>query len=54
VTGEQWTRCAASSTVMHYRIQGGTHAWPGTREATRTIDATTLIWDFFKNQRLDQ
>jgi polyhydroxybutyrate depolymerase len=51
VTGERWTRCAGSSTVVHYRIHGGTHAWPGTRDATRTIDATTLIWDFFNRTR---
>lgn len=34
----------------HYRIDGGGHTWPGSlmRGANRDIDATKLIWEWFK------
>ena len=36
--------------VEHYKINNGTHSWPGTTVgvANRTINATQLTWDFFK------
>lgn len=38
------------SVVEHYRINNGSHSWPGTSfgEANRDINATDLIWEFFK------
>jgi polyhydroxybutyrate depolymerase len=40
--------------VAHYRIEGGGHSWPGSTVevpnlgvTTHTIQATTLIWQFF-------
>lgn len=35
--------------VEHYKINNGTHSWPGTTVgvANRTINASELIWEFF-------
>lgn len=52
VTGERWTGCHAGAVLMHYRINGGSHAWPGAPQGTQTIRATPLIWQFFAGQRL--
>jgi polyhydroxybutyrate depolymerase len=53
VTAIQWTGCRAHATVVHYRITGGGHTWPGELadsgpgRATQTISATAVMWDFF-------
>ncbi len=53
VTGEQWNDCQSGSAVIHYRIQGGGHTWPGAIDVpalgatTHTISATSLMWQFF-------
>jgi polyhydroxybutyrate depolymerase len=52
VVAEHWTRCAGSSTVMHYRVLNGQHTWPGGAGATQTIDATSLIWEFFRTHQI--
>jgi polyhydroxybutyrate depolymerase len=45
--------CAAGSEVVHYRILGAGHTWPGELvdsgpgSATQTISATNILWDFF-------
>jgi polyhydroxybutyrate depolymerase len=52
VVAEHWTRCGGRSTVIHYRILNGQHAWPGADGATQTINATSLVWRFFRSQRL--
>jgi polyhydroxybutyrate depolymerase len=63
VTGEEWTRCAGSGTVVHYRIAGGGHTWPGARfnshalyvgKTTHVISATPLIWQFFQAHPLPE
>lgn len=35
--------------VEHYKINNGTHSWPGTAVgvANRTINASELVWEFF-------
>lgn len=35
--------------VEHYKINNGTHSWPGTSVgvANRTINASQLVWEFF-------
>jgi polyhydroxybutyrate depolymerase len=35
--------------VEHYKINNGTHSWPGTSVgvANRTINASNLVWEFF-------
>lgn len=45
VFAEQWTGCQGGATVVHYRIEGGGHAWPP------AIDGQTpaqVIWRFFQ------
>ena len=48
-----WTGCRGGATVIHYRLAGGTHVWPGAPSGQRvppsdaTCDASSLIWDFF-------
>jgi polyhydroxybutyrate depolymerase len=44
----------AGSEVHLYRIQGGGHSWPGSSGSDHVchdINATTLIWEFFKTQQ---
>lgn len=38
------------SVVEHYKINNGTHSWPGTSVgvANRDINASVLVWEFFK------
>jgi len=55
VTGEQWIDCATGGAVIHYRISGGGHIWPGGRvryfghgSVTPDISADPLIWQFFQ------
>ncbi len=56
ILGTQWSDCAQGSTVVNYQITGGGHTWPGATQTsgpgttTHTIDATTLIGQFFKIQ----
>jgi polyhydroxybutyrate depolymerase len=56
ILGEQWTSCLDASTVIHYRIYGGTHVWPrpGFTSATTEhgINASGLIWQFFQSHTL--
>jgi polyhydroxybutyrate depolymerase len=51
---DTWTGCGQSTAVELYTVVGGGHAWPGgpggeadLEEASMTISATRLIWDFF-------
>ncbi len=52
VTGEKWTSCKGGATIVHYRIQGGRHVWPGPTTDKGVIDATPIIWSFLKNYSL--
>lgn len=52
VVAERWGLCAGASTVIGYRILNGGHAWPGAPGATRTVNASDLVWNFFTTQRL--
>jgi polyhydroxybutyrate depolymerase len=45
VTGEQWTGCQGSATVIHYRLEGAGHVWPATMAGRSTIG---ILWDFFR------
>ena len=50
-----YTRCVASTRVVFYAIEGGGHVWPGAQmyagpaqgRASRELNATEVIWDFF-------
>ncbi len=58
VTGIQWTHCADSSVVVHYRVSDGGHTWPGAHPipglgyTTHVIDANVVIWNFFNQFKL--
>ncbi|HEY4008196.1 MAG TPA: PHB depolymerase family esterase [Pseudonocardia sp.] len=53
VTRTTWTGCAPGSTLVHYRIAGGGHTWPGATApsgpggVTHTVSATAVMWSFF-------
>lgn len=58
VTRIHYTGCRNNADVILYRINGGGHAWPGgmgyapeflAGKNTHDINATELIWDFFKS-----
>ena len=54
--------CPPDAAVSLYRVEGGGHAWPGSRgsaaiagavgRTTFTIDADALMWDFFREHPL--
>lgn len=50
-----YARCRSGADVVYYKVAGGGHTWPGTQvdlsplgETTQEINATELMWDFFK------
>jgi polyhydroxybutyrate depolymerase len=60
VTRRAYTNCADDADVVLYTIQGGGHTWPGgtplpkwfVGSTTRSIDATSLMWSFFREHPL--
>jgi polyhydroxybutyrate depolymerase len=56
VTAETWSDCRDSADVVLYTITGQGHTWPGSGlfGATRTIDATDLIWTFLAEHPMPQ
>ncbi len=64
VTRTVWSQCSNNADVDYYRIDGGGHTWPGANElvasftesslgkTTQTVNATALMWDFFKEHSL--
>lgn len=46
-----WTDCRAGAAVKLVTIEGGGHTWfaEGLGPANGAVDATGLIWDFFRN-----
>jgi len=60
VTRLEYTKCAGDAAVVLYTIAGGGHSWPGGKPlprwivgpTTRSIDATGLMWAFFREHRL--
>jgi len=58
VTVERYTGSQPSSEVVFYTISGGGHTWPGglpipVGKTTRTFDATSEMWAFFKAHSLE-
>ncbi len=57
------TRTASGKCVLLYKINGGGHTWPGSEVPlryipllgiqSRSLNASGLIWEFFKNQDKD-
>jgi polyhydroxybutyrate depolymerase len=60
VTRIEYLNCAEDATVVLYRVEGGGHTWPGggplpewfAGRTSRNIDATGLMWAFFREHRL--
>jgi polyhydroxybutyrate depolymerase len=60
VTRRVYTHCADDAAVVLYTIQGGGHTWPGggpmpewyVGRTSHSIDASRLMWDFFREHRL--
>jgi len=57
VTHSTWAPCAAGTTVELYTVDGGGHEWPGSSPPlaghdppSPDLDATGVIWDFFRRQ----
>jgi len=62
VTRRTYANCADDATVVLYTVQGGGHTWPGgtplpewfVGRTTRSIDATRLMWAFFRDHPLQR
>jgi polyhydroxybutyrate depolymerase len=60
VTRLEYTDCADDASVVLYTIEGGGHTWPGGQPmpewlvgpTSRSIDATRLMWAFFRQHPL--
>ena len=53
IKGEKFVGCQDGAEVVFYTIAGGGHTWPGGSptfigKTSRKIDATRLMWEFFK------
>ena len=56
----EYTGCAGHAAAMLYTIEGGGHTWPGGGDlpewfagtTTHTIDASSVMWEFFKEHPL--
>lgn len=62
VTRREYTHCADGTAVVLYTILGGGHTWPGgqpmpewfTGPTSRSIDASSVMWDFFRAHPLQR
>ena len=58
VTRRTWSGCTGGSAAVFYSIKGGGHTWPGAipvprlGKTTTQINASELIWNFFKSHPL--
>ena len=60
VTRLEYTHCADDAAVVLYAVQGGGHTWPGGKPlpewfagpTSRSIDASSLMWAFFREHKL--
>jgi polyhydroxybutyrate depolymerase len=56
VSRGEYTNCADEAAVVLYTVRGGGHTWPGGKPlpdwfvgpTSRSIDATSLMWAFFR------
>jgi polyhydroxybutyrate depolymerase len=48
-----WPSCAAGTEVLHFRLSGVGHTWPGSRDSrSAPIAAGRTIWRFFRGRSL--
>lgn len=60
VSRREYTNCAEGAPVVLYTILGGGHTWPGgghlpewfVGTTSRSIDASSLMWEFFRDHPL--
>lgn len=54
VTLYRWTDCSGGAGIHFYHATSGGHTWPGSDQngANRDVDASELIWAFFKAHSL--
>lgn len=60
VTRYEWTPCDNQSEVVHYKVTGGGHTWPGSSvtfgglggATNYDMDASEIIWEFFNRHTL--
>ncbi len=57
----RYAACSSGDDVVFYRLSNAGHAWPGGRSSaeapaqpTQDINATDVMWDFFKSRTLRQ
>jgi polyhydroxybutyrate depolymerase len=48
LAAERWTGCAGAATVVHCRIEGAGHAWPGAAGGPQVVNAGAVAWSFFQ------
>ena len=61
VTRRSYPGCTSDAAVVLYTVHGGGHSWPGSKPSTewfvgrttRSIDATSLMWEFFRAHPLN-
>jgi polyhydroxybutyrate depolymerase len=61
VSGIRYTHCQQNAEVVFYTVDGGGHSWPGGEplpkwivgHTTQDINATLVMWEFFKGYSLD-
>jgi polyhydroxybutyrate depolymerase len=50
ITIDTYSKCKLKAKVILYTIQNGEHAWPGgLGDTAQEVNATDVIWDFFKD-----
>jgi polyhydroxybutyrate depolymerase len=60
VTRLEYSNCADNAAVVLFTVNGGGHSWPGggplpewlVGSTSRSIDATSQMWAFFREHRL--
>jgi polyhydroxybutyrate depolymerase len=59
VTMEEWLGCKGDTVILHYRLSGIGHVWPGIASnatsgsnTSSAFDASTAIWTFFSQRTL--
>ena len=60
VTRRAYSHCSDDAAVVLYTVEGGGHTWPGggpmpewfAGRTTRSIDASSVMWAFFREHRL--
>jgi polyhydroxybutyrate depolymerase len=60
VTRTEYTQCAGNAAAVLYTVEGGGHTWPGGGDlpewfvgtTTRSIDASSVMWEFFRDHPL--